>query len=218
MQHAVRALIQKDIQLELKQKYALNGILLYIFSTIFVSYLAFSGLIEPKTWNALFWIIILFASVNAISKSFVQEDTERQLYYYTLTGPNAIIMAKITYNSFLIIILSLISLLIYSLFMGFYIQSPAIFIVALILGSMGFSSILTMVAAIAAQTNNNFTLMAILSFPLVLPLLITLMKVSKNTLFETTWAENSQLLLVLLLINVIVIVLAYLLFPYLWKD
>lgn len=218
MQQAVRALIQKDIRLEVKQKYALNGILLYIFSTIFVAYLAFSGLIEPKTWNALFWIIILFTSVNAISKSFVQENTERQLYYYTLANPNAIIMAKITYNLFLIVVLSIISLGVYSLFMGFFITSPFIFVAALILGSMGFASILTMVAAIAAQTNNNFTLMAILSFPLVLPLLITLMKVSKNTLFETSWAENANLLVVLLLINVIVIVLAYLLFPYLWRD
>ena len=76
----IKQLVIKDIRLELKQKYAINGILLYIVSTIFMCSLAFEKIIEPVVWNALFWVIMLFAAVNAVSKSFVQENSGRQLY------------------------------------------------------------------------------------------------------------------------------------------
>src|SRR3546814_7710994 len=80
---AVRSLIQKDILLEWRSKYAINGIVLYVVSTVFVCYQAFKS-VDATTWSALFWIILLFASINAINKSFVQESRGRQLYYYTM--------------------------------------------------------------------------------------------------------------------------------------
>jgi len=75
-----------------------------------------------------------------------------------------------------------------------------------------------MVAAIASRASNNFSLMAILSFPIVLPLLGTLMKVSKSALSAAQWSGNYGFIIILLTINVAVIILAYLLFPYLWRD
>src|SRR5690606_40624072 len=94
----VRSLIHKEIILEWRSKYAINGILLYVVSTIFVCYQAFQS-IDPTTWNVLFWIILLFASINAISKSFVQEGAARQLYYYSMVSAKAVILSKILYNS-----------------------------------------------------------------------------------------------------------------------
>jgi len=214
----ITSLINKDIKLELKQRYAINGILLYVVSTVFVSYLSFNKIVDTTTWNALFWIIMLFASVNAVSKSFVQESLNRQLYYYTLASPQSIILSKIIYNFILMGILSVICLLVFSLLMGEFITNYPLFVTALFLGSFGFASILTMIAAIASRTNNNFALMAVLSFPVVLPLLLTLMKVSRSALNFGTWGENIRYILALLLINVIVIALSYVLFPYLWRD
>ena len=94
----IKFLIRKEIMLEWRSKYALNGILLYVVSTVFVCYLAFRQVSSAQTWNALFWIIMLFASVNAITKSFIQENRARQLYYYTIASPKAIIISKIIYN------------------------------------------------------------------------------------------------------------------------
>lgn len=214
----VKYLIVKDIKLELKQKYALNGILLYVVSTIFVCYLSFTRIIDAETWNSLFWIIILFSSVNAVSKSFVQESQGRQLYYYTLSSPQAVILSKIIYNIMLMGVLSMLSLIVFAALMGDFIQNMPLFIVSLLLGSFGFASVLTMISAISSRTDNNFALMAILSFPIVMPLLMTLMKVSKQALETATWDGNYRFILVLMLINLVVITLAYLLFPYLWKD
>ncbi|MCX6284513.1 MAG: heme exporter protein CcmB [Bacteroidetes bacterium] len=211
-------LFLKEIRLELKQRYVINGILLYLVSTVFVTYLAFTGTITSETWNSLFWIILLFVAVNGISKSFVQESPARHLYYYTIASPEAIILSKILYNLLLMAILSVLSLLFFVMLMGNMIQNPALFFTALILGSLGLSSVLTMIAAIASRASNNFSLMAILSFPIVLPLLMTLMKVSGSALASNSWSGNIPLIFILLIINVAVILLAFLLFPYLWRD
>ena len=86
----IKYLIDKEVRLELKQKYVINGILLYLVSTIFVTYLAFDRIIDPETWNSLFWIILLFVAVNGISKRFCPGSPARHLYYYTIASPQGI--------------------------------------------------------------------------------------------------------------------------------
>ncbi|MDF2436299.1 MAG: transporter permease [Bacteroidota bacterium] len=201
----------------MRNKYALGGIMLYVVSTVFVSYLSFRQIINVPTWNALFWIILLFASINGVAKSFIGENRGRLLYLYTLVSPQAVIMSKIIYNSLLLLLISGLCLFVYSLFIGNLVQDMPLFLLTLLLGSFGFSSLLTMVSAIASKTSNNFTLMAILSFPIMMPLLMVLLKLSKNAI---DGLENWDLnyLLVLMFINVIIIALSYLLFRYLWRD
>src|SRR5690554_2713257 len=101
MLQEVKQMIRKEITLEWRQKFAFNGVLLYLVSTVFVCYLSFDRLIDVPTWNALFWIILMFASINAVLKSFLQERDGRLLYYYTLVKPQSIINAKIVYNALL---------------------------------------------------------------------------------------------------------------------
>ncbi|MEI6173309.1 MAG: heme exporter protein CcmB [Bacteroidota bacterium] len=214
----IKHLVGKEIRLELKQKYVLNGILLYLVSTIFTTYLAFEDAITAETWNSLFWIILLFVAVNGISKSFVQESPARHLYYYTIASPQAVILSKILYNLFLMAILSALAFGFFLLLMGNQVVNVPLFLLTLLLGSLGLSSVLTMVAAIASRASHNFSLMAILSFPIVLPLLATLMKVSRSAISSMDWSGLSGLLVILLSIIIAVITLAYLLFPYLWKD
>lgn len=213
----IKYLIIKEAKLEMRNKYALGGILLYVVSTVFISYLSFKKIVNPATWNALFWIILLFASINAIAKSFINETRGRLLYIYTLVSPQAVIISKIIYNSFLLIIISILCLFIYSLFVGNIVQDYSLFTLTLLLGSFGLSSLLTMVSAIASKTNNNFILMAILSFPIIVPLLMIVIKLSKNAIDGLErWDVNY--LLVLVFLNMIITALSYLLFRYLWRD
>lgn len=211
-------LIQKELTLELRNKYALGGIFLYVVATVYTSYLSFKNIIHPATWNALFWIIMLFAAINAISKSFIQDSNGRQLYYYTLLKPQTVILAKMVYNAILLLSMSIICFVFYSLFISYLVQNLGMFLLTLFLGSMGFSVILTMVSAIAAKTNGNFSLMAILSFPMLIPFLITLIKVSKLAVDGIDNSVCYPYLLVLILINIVVVGLSYILFPYLWQD
>jgi len=217
----ISTLIQKDLRLEWRQRYALNGILLYLVSTVFVCYLSFNA--QPNqlaipVWNALFWIILLFTAVNAVAKSFVQEPEERQVYYYTLTSPQALILSKIIYNTLLMWLMSVIGFSVYALIMGNPIADLGLFFGNMVLGGLGFSSVLTMIAGIASKAGNNTTLMAVLSFPVILPLLLLLIKISKNALDGLAFSVSVNELVSLGAINVVVLVLAYILFPYLWRS
>jgi heme exporter protein B len=214
----VKYLISKEIMLEWRSRYALNGILLYVVSTVFVCYLSFREISNPPTWNALFWIIMLFASVNAITKSFIQESHSRQLYYYTITGPQAIIISKIIYNVFLMLLLSAIALGFYMLVFKNPVGDPLFYMLSVLLGSISFASVFTMISAIASKAGNGGALMAILSFPVVIPLLIVLIKLSKNAMDGLDRSVSYNEIGVLLAIDAIVVTTSLLLFPYLWRD
>ena len=214
----IKYLIAKEIKQELRQKFALGGILLYVISTVFVCYLSFRSIIDKPTWNALFWVILLFGSINAVAKSFIQESKGRQLYYYTLVSPQAVILSKIIYNSLLMLVLSIVCFFVYSLFIQSLVDDIPFFLLTLVFGSIGFASVLSMVSAIASKTNSNFSLMAILSFPMLIPLLLSLIKVSKYAVDGLDRTLSYPYFGVLLLINMMVILLSYLLFPYLWRD
>ncbi|MES2732128.1 MAG: heme exporter protein CcmB [Bacteroidota bacterium] len=217
----IKALIQKEVRLEWRQRYALNGMLLYVVSTVVICYMSFNlreNQLSPATWNALFWIILLFTSVSAIAKSFMQERHGRFIYYYTLASPQGIILSKILYNTGLMLILSGIGFGFYALVMGNPVQDSWLFMGNMLLGAVGFSSTLTMVAGIASKAPNNGTLMAVLSFPVVLPMLLMLIKVSKNAIDGLDRGSSLNEVMTLLAINAIVLVLSYILFPYLWRS
>jgi heme exporter protein B len=216
--HQIKFLIRKEIMLEWRSRYALNGILLYVVSTVFVCYLSFREINNLPTWNALFWIIMLFASVNAITKSFIQESRGRQLYYYTITGPQAIIISKIIYNIFLMLLLSIIALGFYTLVFKNPVGDPLFYMISVLLGSVSFASVFTMISGIASKSGAGGSLMAILSFPLVIPLLIVLIKLSKNALDGLDRSVSVNEIAILLAINVIVVTTSLLLFPFLWRD
>jgi len=213
----VRYLIYKEMLLEWRSKYAFNSILLYVVSTVFVCYQAFRNIDGPM-WNALFWIILLFASINAITKSFAQESKGRQLYYYTLVSPQAIIFSKIVYNVIVMFILSLVAFFFYSVVFRNPLGDPLFYFIAVLMGSISFATVFTMISGISAQANNSGTLMSILSFPVIIPLLIVLIKLSKNAMDGLDRGVSYDEILVLLAINAIVISVSLLLFPYIWRD
>lgn len=211
-------LLQKEFLIELRERSALSSILLYVVSTVFVAYMAFRQVISPQIWNALFWIIVLFSFVNAFQKSFGHESNRRHLYLYSLHAPEHIITSKILYNSILGVVISTITLLIYLLFIGNRIQDISMFYCNLMLGSIGLASTLTLTSAIASRTNNNFSIMAIISFPISLPMLLILIRVSKNAVDGLAWSVNSTFMISQAALILVTIGLSYLLFPYLWKD
>jgi heme exporter protein B len=217
----IKNLIQKDIILEWRQKYAFNGMVLYVISTVFLCYMSFklkTNQIEPITWNTLFWIIILFSAVNSVTKSFTQENAGRHLYYYQIAKPESIIIAKIVYNFILLLFLGLLGMIIYFVFMGNPVENMVLYTISIVLGALGFSAIFTLIAGIAAKSDNTSGIMAVLSFPIVLPMLSMLIKLSKNAMDGLALSASYDEIMVILGIDFIVISLSYLLFPYLWKS
>jgi len=215
----VKYLIHKEVLLEWRSKYTINGVLLYVVSTIFTCYLSFVSLGDKLAWNALFWIIILFASINGVSKSFLQETKGQQLYSYVLASPAAVLISKTVYNILLMLVLTTIALGFYTLvFDSFTPPDLLLYYVAVVMGSISFSTVFTMVSAIASKAGNGGMLMAILSFPIIIPVLILLIKLAKNAVDGLPWENSYDEIGMLLVVNVLTVATSLLLFPYLWRD
>jgi len=217
----IKTQIKKDLSLEFKSLESLAGILLFLVATIYTCFLTFKKIPNAEVWNALFWIIIIFSGFNALSGSFKNESGGKHLYLYFLINPRALILAKILYNTALMLFLSISSLLVFILFLGFSVIEQVnfgSFIVGLILTSMAFSGILTIISAIGSQLDFKGGIMTVLGLPLLFPLILISQKYSAQALAGVTVFGNMNFLLGLLTLNVAVVILSYVLFPYLWKQ
>ena len=212
----IYTLIKKDLLLEVRQQYSFYGILLYIMATIFVLYMTIREP-EPKVWNGLFWVIQLFICINAVAKSFLQETRGRMLYFYSIVNPRDFILAKLVFNSVLMLLMSFLSILLFSLFLGNPVQKVLPFIGLVLLGGWSLSLVFTFLSAIAAKAQQNAAIMAILGFPIIIPQLMLLMQLS-NTVFSDKMAIAYSTLFLIVVLDVLVVMLAVILFPFLWKD
>lgn len=213
----ISALVEKEVRLEWRKPLSLNGVLLYVGSTVFVAYMSFQE-VEARTWNTLFWIIMLFASINAVGKSFLQDSPGRYLYQYTIYNPLAVILAKTIYNFLLLLVLAFLQWGLFSILLGNPVIQPGIFALCLVLGSLSFAASFTLISAIASRAGNNGTLMPILSFPLIIPIVALLIQTSVGTLLSSQDAALINKVSSILGINTIALALSFLLFPYLWRD
>jgi heme exporter protein B len=214
-------LLRLEWRLDRRQKHALGSMALYVLSTVYTCYLGVKQLTAVPVWNALFWIILLFAAFNALQRTFQREDGGRQLYLHTLAHPRSVILARTTYNAVTMVVLSMISLAAYVLFIGDRVLEEAnvvMFVLAVVLGAVGFALALTLIAAIAARAGSGIGLMAILGLPIVLPMLLAVMRASKLALDGVDWSVTSKYFVGLLAINALAVALAAILFPYLWRD
>jgi len=212
----IYTLIKKDLLLEVRQQYSFYGILLYIIATIFVLYMTIREP-EAKVWNGLFWVIQLFICINAVAKSFLQETRGRMLYFYSIVNPRDFILAKLIFNSALMLLMSFLSILLFSLFLGNPVQKALPFIGLVLLGGWSLSLVFTFLSAIAAKAQQNAAIMAILGFPIIIPQLMLLMQLANTVFSDKTGIAFSTLLLIVAL-DVLVVMLAVILFPFLWKD
>ena len=213
----ILSLVQKDLLLETRQQYTLYGILLYVAATIFVVYLSM-GQPEDKVWNGLFWIIQLFVCVNAVAKSFLQEGRGRMLYFYSIAGARDFVLAKLFFNAVLMIVMSMLSLAVFGLLLGNPLENGLQFIFITCLGGVSLSLVFTFLAAIAAKAQQQSALMAIMGFPIIIPQLLLLMKISSSAFSSVIQAGWWQMVFVLIGFDIMVIALAVILFPFLWKD
>jgi heme exporter protein C len=154
MRSEILHLLKLELLLDLRQKHAWGAMVLYVISAIYVCYLAVKSGLGVSTWNALFWIILLFAAFNALARSFQREDQGRQLYLHTLAGPRSVVLARTIYNAITMVLLGLLSLFFYMLFLGTEAMEQALFgdfVLAVVLGCIGFAAVLTLISAIAAR-------------------------------------------------------------------
>jgi len=213
----IYTLVKKDILLEFRQQYSFYGVLLYVASTIFVLYMAM-GQPEDMVWNGLFWMMQLFICVNAVAKTFLQEGKGRQLYFYSLCSPVHFILARMIFNAVLMLLMNGISLLLFNLLLGSPVNHFFLFLGISCFGACSISLVFSFLAAIAARAQQNAALMAILGFPLIIPQIMLLMRLSSLAFTDVFQSGLGTIILLLACFDIMIILLSVILFPFLWKD
>lgn len=213
----IGALLKKDLLLEFREGYSVNGIILYAVTTV---YIVFNGLkrINPEIWTVMFWIIFLFAASNAIFRSFTREQESAHWYYYTIVDPVELFISKLIYNAAWLWIVAGVILLAKTLFFGNPIVHLSAFVWAILLGGLGITSAFTLVGSMVRYARQAQGLMVILSFPLVIPVFLLLNKIG---LQATGVLEDSDLMtdfVLLMAIDGLFIGLGLILFPSLWRN
>jgi heme exporter protein B len=212
-------LLKKEFLLEFRQKSTLGGVLVYVIGTVFVSALCFKAHVDKPTWNALFWVITLFTSVTISGKSFLKETGGQALFNYLNYTPQQFIFSKIIFNMVFMFVLSFITFFFYAFFITNQVENLSLFFVVLLLASTGLAAVLTLMSAIASKANGNFALMSILSFPVLMPLIIVVVRLSKQAVDGIEWAGvGLNFVAILVALNFLTVALSFLLFPFLWRD
>ncbi len=210
-------LIATEARIELRERYALTGILLYVLSASFIVFSIWRQL-PPKEWGLTFWVIFLFCSLMAVLKTFGKESEGRYFYYYTLYHPLELFTAKVFYNLGLLLVIFFTLWLVLSVIAGNHFLRPGWFLVTGCMACIGLSFLLTFISSIAIKTQQNASLTAIMALPLMIPVLINILQLTAYGL-GTTPDDNpwNEMMLLTSMIS-LVSGMALWLFPYLWRS
>ena len=218
---AILAIFRKDWKSELRTRYAISALVMFVITTI--SIILFSLGSEGASLSALsgmLWVAVFFAAMSGLSRTFVaEEERGTSMTLQLIASPTAVLFGKLLFNLVLVVFLNAFVVLLYSLFISeFIIKTYSIFIFTVALGSIGFAAAATIIAAIIARANTKGTLYPVLAFPILLPLLLTVINgtrlATEGAFFEEALGEFN----ILVSYIVAVVAVSYILFDYIWKD
>ncbi|MGE5353010.1 MAG: heme exporter protein CcmB [Acidobacteriota bacterium] len=215
------ALFKKDLHSELRTRYAINALVMFILVTISVILFSIgSEKISETLTGGLFWVVIFFSAMSGLSRAFVSEEERGTvLTLHLIASPNTVFSGKLLFNLILVFAMNIVIALLYSaLFDSFIIRNFSLFLLAFVLGNIGIAAASTIIAAIIAKTGSKGTLYPVLSFPILLPLILILLELTKFAIDGTVIGESMVELTVLVCYDVVILTASYLLFDFIWKD
>ncbi len=220
---AAWAVFVKDLRSELRTRYALNAMLLFAASSavavsLGAQFLGTQQNVEPLQ-AALLWIALLFAALNGLSRSFVQEEETRTALALRLAcPPTAIYLGKLLFNLLLLAALDTVTSLLFIMFVGVKVGNVGLFMTLLALGSLCLTTATTILAAIIAKASLKSALFAVLAFPLFIPPLILVIRGTALALTGSPWGDGWSFLQALVSYAIVTLVASLFLFPTVWES
>ncbi len=215
------SLFRKDWESELRTRYAINALAMFILVTISVILFSIGQeKISEYLSGGLLWVVIFFSAMSGLSRSFVSEEERgTTLTLHLIASPSTVFSGKLIFNLLLVFLMNISIALLYSaLFDSFIIKNIELFLIAFFFGSIGIAVSSTMIAAIISKANTKGTLYPVLSFPILLPLILTLLEITKFSMDGDPVSDSLVEIFVLISYDVIMLTAGYLLFDFIWKD
>lgn len=215
------AMLVKDLRSELRTRYALNALVLFVVVTIAIILFATSGESIPRELQSgILWVIVFFSAMSGLSRTFVSEEERGTVLTLQLVAwPSTVYFGKLLFNFILIVSVNSLVVVLYLLFMDtFVVRTVSVFLITILLGSVGIAGAATIIAAIIAKANTKGTLYPVLSFPILLPLFMGVITSTQLAVDGEPLAAATGYFVFLSSYCVVVITASYLLFDFVWKD
>ncbi len=212
-------ILMKDLRIELRTRFAFNMVLAFVAaSMLLVLFTLRADQLEPGPKSGLVWIIILFAALSALSRSFISETDKKtfDLLRIYANGTN-VYSGKLIYNYLFTLLINLTTFAGYIFLMNLSIQSWTAFLIMLLVGTAGLSGVATMTAAVVSQADRKGAIFSVLSIPLFMPLVLLLADISK-TAFVDGGAASLNNITALVGFAGVTITSGILLFDFIWEE
>ena len=213
-------IFKKDLKAELRTRYVINSLLMFVLVTISIIKFALG---DEKTENelltGLLWISIFFSTSNGLSRTFVkEEERETSIALKLSSDPTSVLTGKLLFNLVLSIALNIMILILFILITDYSVKNVSGFLITVFIGNFGLVSASTIIAAIISKANSKGTLYPVLSFPVLLPLLITVINATKLASLGVETEKLSGELLILISYTIVITVASFMLFRFVWED
>ena len=215
------AVFAKEWRCEFRTRYALNTLGLFAFTTLVVVSVSLGPLgVSVSQGTAvlpvLLWVILLFSAAAGLPRAFVQEEETQTATALRLAAtPSALFCGKLLYGLTLTLALEALVTPVFVAMTSLDVKSPGLLAAVLAAGGYGLAAGSTLVAAIIAQARSKGTLFSVLAFPVLLPLLLIAVELTRQAVAGD---PADVALLQLLLYDGSVTVAGFMLFPVVWNP
>lgn len=214
-------LFLKDFRSELRTRYAINALAMFIIVAISVILFSIGNeKINENLTAGLFWVVIFFTAMSGLSRAFVSEEERgTTLTLQLIASPTTVFSGKLIFNVILVFAMNAIIAILYgALFEDFVIKNYLLFLATFVMGNIGLAVSSTIIAAIIAKAGAKGTLYPVLSFPILLPLILTCVQLTLFSFDGTSFEKSKFELAIVVSYDVIMITVSYLLFDFIWKE
>jgi len=218
---AVLAIAWKDLAAELRSRELISAML--VFAMLVILIFNFALKLDARTrmtaTSGILWVTFTFAGTLGLNRSMAVEKDRGCLDGLLLAPVDraSIYFGKLLSNLAFMVIMEVIVLPLYSLLYNINLFIPGLLLVIL-LGSLGYIGIGTLLAAMAVQTRTRDVMLPILLFPVVIPVVVAAVEASSGLLQGLEWSEISYWINILLAYDVIFIAIAFMVFDYVVEE
>lgn len=215
------SIFKKELRSEVRTRYALNALLMFVVTTISVILFSLGNeTVSAEVLAGVLWVIIFFSTMSGLSRTFISEEERGTVMTLQLVArPHPIFFGKLLFNVSLLSALNVFTVSLYFIVIpAFMPQNLGVFLLTLLLGTFGLASASTLIAAIIAKANVKGTLYPVLSFPILLPLLLSVINATKLSLENAPMIEVFDYLKMLVTYIIVMVAISYILFPLIWKE
>lgn len=206
--------------IEYRSRSALNTALAFALSSLLTAVFAINANEQSsQVKSGLLWLIILFASLNAISRLFIAERDQHTLDLLKLnSSAMAIYWGKLIFNFAFLLLFSIPTFAAFSLMVGLGIESLLPLLGLIILSSLSLASATTLLAAIVAESDRSAAIFPVISVPVLFPALILAVELTTKCLFDAQSPIEWSDFLPLIGFCGAIISAGSLLFQHIWED